>query len=491
MPRISNFEKNRAVENIQQKLCELYKECNDSKPEGIIKLPVSGSSRQYYRLTGKDCTMVGVYNEDQRENDAFVYMSGHFNSLGLKVPRVCAYNATEGIYLQDDLGNTTLFNLLDHKNIKEPISEAAIRVYLRVLDQLTVFQVIGSKGFDFSKSYPREAFDRRSMMWDLNYFKYFYLKLANIPFDEQRLEEDFEKLCDLLLMAKSDFFLYRDFQSRNIMVVDGEPWFIDFQGGRKGSLAYDVASLLYDAKANLGPNLREELLQHYIEALRSVSPEEAEKFESYYYPFVYIRIMQAMGAYGYRGLFEKKTHFLQSIPFAVKNLRWLLQNHPFEIELPMLSTVMHSITFESEPIAVVPNNLTVAITSFSFRKGYPADEGENGGGFVFDCRALPNPGRQPEYAELTGKDFPVASYLASLPEVVSFLSNVYQIVDASIQNYIKRDFTNLTINFGCTGGRHRSVFMAESLAQHIKLAFPVKITLTHKEFPENPIKKTK
>lgn len=471
------------VNSVQEKLYQLYTDHTGKTPEDIRVLPLSGSSRRYFRLSGSDQTLIGVYNADHAENDAFVYMARHFRAAGLAVPEVYSYDKASGIYLQEDLGDLTLFGYLEQNKNADDTEVSISSLYRKVLDQLVLFQTKGSRDFDFTHCYPRPAFDRQSMVWDLNYFKYFYLKLAGIPFDEQKLEEDFHQFCTLLERAKSDYFLYRDFQSRNIMLKGDQVWFIDFQGGRKGSLAYDVASLLYDAKANLSESLREELLQYYIDVLALADPDESLKFKEYYYHFVFIRIMQAMGAYGYRGLFEKKRHFLLSIPYAVKNLKWLLTHHPPGPNLPELSGVLKHI---SETITDVPykdSSLNIIIYSFSFKKGYPEDKGNNGGGFVFDCRALPNPGREPEYKTLTGKDAPVVSYLNARPEVHAFINNVFQLIDSSVENYMQRGFSSLVVSFGCTGGQHRSVFMAENLAKHLNNEYHINTELIHREFP--------
>lgn len=467
----------------QEKLSSLFYRHYGQYPKEIKALPISGSSRHYYRLYTESHSTIGVVNADIAENEAFVYMADHFRKAGIPVPEVYAYDPEEGMYLQEDLGDISVFNRVETFHRTGENEEELYRLYTRVLDQLLVFQTTGSENFDYSKCYPRAAFDKQSMHWDLNYFKYFYLKLAGIPFDEQKLEEDFNAFSDRLLEAAPLTFLYRDFQSRNIMVRNGDPWFIDFQGGRKGSPAYDVASLLYDAKASLSIDFRESLLAFYTPRIEAAIPEYAGKFKDDFYLFVYIRIMQAFGAYGYRGLYEKKFHFLQSIPYAAANLLWLLNHHPLPGNLPELTRVLGYIATREQPLRPQTSELTVYIRSFSFKKGYPQDVGGHGGGFVFDCRALPNPGRDPAYAALTGKSPEVAAFLQACPEVHAFLSQVFQLTDASVENYIQRGFTGLSVNFGCTGGQHRSVFMAEQLARHLSTAYPVKIQLVHQEFP--------
>jgi hypothetical protein len=321
------------------------------------------------------------------------------------------------------------------------------------------------------------------MMWDLNYFKYYFLKLAKVSFDEQALEDDYSAFCDYLLKAESDFFMMRDFQSRNILLRQDEPWFIDYQGGRRGALQYDLASLLYDAKADLPQEVREDLIEVYLDHLMMLHPVDRKEFKQYFYGYVLIRMMQAMGAYGFRGFYEKKAHFLKSIPYALENLNVVMKKIDIPIQLPELYHVLNSLS-ESEvlkDIVTKEAGLTVSITSFSYKKGIPADISGNGGGFVFDCRALPNPGRLVEYQKLTGKDQPVISYLEAYPEVEDFLSSAFSLVDQSVNVYMERKFTHLSVQFGCTGGQHRSVYSAERLAAHLRNNFPVKVVLLHRE----------
>ena len=331
--------------------------------------------------------------------------------------------------------------------------------------------------------YPCGSFDRQSIAWDLNYFKYYFLRLAAIPFNEQALENDFGKLTDFLLSAPHDYFLYRDFQSRNVMLRNGEPYFVDYQGGRKGALQYDIASLLFDAKADLPPELREQLLEHYLEQLGKFIAVNREEFLRYYYAYVYVRIMQALGAYGFRGFYERKTHFLQSVPFALKNLRWLLHNVKLPIELPTLMGAFQSMLASEKlnGLAAEAQKLAVRIFSFSFHQGMPKDESGNGGGFVFDGRSLPNPGREERFKLLTGSDAPVIDYLNQQESVHQFLASVLTLVDASVNNYQQRGFKNLMISFGCTGGQHRSVFLAEQLAKRLRGRSGLDVVVRHLE----------
>jgi hypothetical protein len=317
----------------------------------------------------------------------------------------------------------------------------------------------------------------------LNYFKYYFLRLAGIPFNEQALEDDFNGLIEFLLKAERDYFLYRDFQSRNVMLRGGNPSFLDYQGGRKGALQYDIASLLYDAKADLPPELRQELLDHYIDRLSDFIDLKRPVFMEHYYAYVYVRIMQALGAYGFRGFYERKTHFLQSVPYALKNLRWLLHNVELPIALPTLMHAFKSMV-ASEKLASLTSeveNLAVRIFSFSFHRALPADESGHGGGFVFDCRGIPNPGREERFKNLTGKDAAVIEYLNQQKSVHQFLASVMSLVDASVSNYQRRGFKSLMVSFGCTGGQHRSVYLADQLAKYLGGRNGVDVVVRHLE----------
>ncbi len=467
----------------EQKLITLFQKRFSEEVETLEMLPPSGSYREYLRLKSRHFSAIGTWNEDEKENNAFVSFSHHLRANGVNVPEIYEYDQEERIYLQEDLGDTTLFSFLSDVRLQNGFSSEIIDIYRKVVKVLPVIQVTAGREIDFNFCYPRKAFDRQSMMWDLNYFKYYFLKLAKVPFDEQALEDDYTAFCDYLLKAESDFFLMRDFQSRNILLRQGEPWFIDYQGGRRGALQYDLASWLFDAKADIPQPVREELIEEYLDRLMEVHPVNRKEFKQYFYGYVLIRIMQAMGAYGFRGFYEKKTHFLKSIPFALLNLNVVMQKLDIPIQLPELFAVLNSLS-KSEAlknIASGETELTVSITSFSYKKGIPADPSGNGGGFVFDCRALPNPGKLAEFQNLTGKDREVITYLEAYPEVDEFLKSVFSLVDQSIKGYLERKFTNLSVQFGCTGGQHRSVYSAERLADHLRNNFPVKVVLQHRE----------
>jgi aminoglycoside/choline kinase family phosphotransferase len=440
--------------------------------------------------------VIGVHNEDPRENKAFIAFTYHFLDQGLPVPQILASDPEHCIYLLSDLGDTTLFQFLTENRAEKPedpgdsFPPKVLEIYKKAIEWLPQFQVKAGKTLDYSVCYPRAAFDRQSMLWDLNYFKYYFLKLAKIPFDEQALEDDFSALCDILLQADSSFFLFRDFQSRNIMVMNGEPWFIDYQGGRRGALQYDIASLLIDGKADIPENVRKGLLGYYLDVLSDIHPVDRKKFLYTYDAFVLIRILQALGAYGFRGYYEGKAHFLKSIPYALRNLGYLRANGLIGSGMPELMQVLDRMIasplfpFE-EPVRNMAVPLVVSIFSFSYKKSIPDDPNGNGGGFVFDCRALPNPGRREEFKALTGKDQAVIDFLKDDPSVKEFLRNAFSLVDQSISNYQFRGFKNLMVSFGCTGGQHRSVYCAEQLTKHLQANLTISTTLTHTEQSPN------
>lgn len=444
---------------------------------------LGGSGRKIIRLSNASARAVGILYDVREENVAFLEFSRHFRSHGLPVPEIYAQDLDHGAYLEEDLGDTSLFEFLSQNRSGEQIAPAVVEAYRKVIGTLPKFQVEAGRDLNYKVCYPRGSFDRQSISWDLNYFKYYFLRLAGIPFNEQALEDDFSRLTKFLLSAGRDYFLYRDFQSRNIMLRDGQPYFLDYQGGRKGALQYDVASLLFDAKADLPPDLRQQLLNHYLDSLGGFIEFKRETFLQYYYAYVYIRIMQALGAYGFRGFYERKVHFLQSVPYALKNLRWLLHNVTLPIAVPTLTAAFHSMLASEklQGLASDADNLVVRIFSFSFHRGWPKDDSGNGGGFVFDGRSLPNPGREERFKALTGLDAPVIEYLNQQESVHQYLASVMSLVDASVRNYQGRGFKNLMVSFGCTGGQHRSVYLAEQVAKRLQGRSGVDVVLTHRE----------
>lgn len=462
-----------------EKLQEIYQSYTGSKPETITELPASGSNRRYFRMTGSK-KIIGVYGTSKEENRAFVYMAKHFRKKGLPVPEIYAVSEDELYYIQEDLGDTLLFKAIEKGRQTSVFSEEEKELLRKTIRLLPVVQFAGADGFDFSYCYPQPEFNERSIKWDLNYFKYCFLKATGLEFQEDLLEDDFQRMSDVLLKSSSNTFMYRDFQSRNVMVHYSQPYFIDFQGGRKGPYYYDVASFLWQAKANFPEALRKELLEEYLDVLNKYQPTDRDEFYAQLRHFVLFRTLQVLGAYGFRGYFEKKPHFIQSVPFALKNLRQLLKDD-FP-EYPYLCQVLRDLTnlsmFRDK---LQKRQLTVRVMSFAYKKGIPEDPSGNGGGYVFDCRAINNPGKYDRFKQFIGLDEPVIKFLEDDGEILTFLEHVYALVDASVKRYMERGFTNLSICFGCTGGQHRSVYAAQHLAEHLNNTFGVKVELIHRE----------
>jgi len=469
----------------QAALRGLYRQRFGAPAERVAALHGDGSGRRLWRLHGAAGTAIGVAGPDPLENRAFLSFSRTFREAGLPVPAIYGEDRAAGVYLEEDLGDTTLFDLLSAERRDGEPSAAAVAVYREALRLLPQFQITAGRAIDYGVCYPRASFDAQSMRWDLNYFKYYFLRLAGIPFSEQALEDDFARFTELLLAAPREHFLYRDFQSRNIMVREGRPWFIDYQGGRRGALQYDVASILYDAKADLPFALRDALLADYLDAAAQVAPLDRAAFLAHYPLFATVRIFQALGAYGLRGYYERKTRFLASIPYAIRNLERLSLESPLPAELPALAEVVRRLVGSSalRQIGSASLALTVRVGSFAYRNGLPGDVSGHGGGWVFDCRCLPNPGREARFAALTGQDAPVTAFLDAEPAAQVFLGRVCALVDAAVDNYRGRNFTDLSVAFGCTGGQHRSVYCAERLAAHLA-ARGVAVALRHRELGE-------
>lgn len=452
-------------------------------PVDIKPIAESGSSRKYYRITTDVQTVIGAFNANVEENEAFFYLTEHFGSIGLQVPKLLAINEQRNCYLQSDLGDQTLFALIQRDLAAGAYSDATINLLKQTLEHLVRLQTEGHQGLDYSKVYPTPCFDKSAVVDDLDYFKYYFVKPhSTIVFNETRLKAEFNRFADFVCEAANDFFMFRDFQSRNIMIHDGKPYFIDYQGGRKGPLQYDVVSLLYQVKAQMPPELRKELVEHYKKELGARLDLSALNFDYYYPYFVYLRLLQVLGAYGFRGLIQKKAHFIESIPFALKELKSLNESNPLS-DYPELQNVISQLFVLLDRYrSPVTSRLTVTVNSFSFKKGYPDDFSGNGGGFVFDCRALPNPGREPEFRNKTGRDWDVIEYLEAKPPVHEFLKHVKAVVAQSVDNYLERHFSNLMVSFGCTGGQHRSVYFAQSIADWLKATYPqVNVKLNHIE----------
>ena len=466
-------------EEIKRTISELVDNELHENVTDLTAMPGSGSSRQYFRIKTDSRYLIGAYNSNVEENEAFYSFSRHFGECGLPVPAVYAVSADRTVYIQNDLGDDTLFKHVEKCLAEGRFDADTVNLYRKSLDKLIEFQTIGHKGLDYSKAFPTPAFDEMSIMEDLNYFKYCFLKeQEEIPFNETRLDTDFKRLAQYILEAPADFFMYRDFQSRNIMIVGGEPYFIDYQGGRRGPLQYDVVSLLYQVKARLPEALRAELIDYY----KSLPGVSSADFDKYFSAFVLLRLLQVLGAYGFRGLIQKKLHFMQSIPYAVKELMRACDDWALPFELPELQSIVGQFGAVLDKYENTERDaLTVTVNSFSFKNGgAPYDRGGNGGGFVFDCRALPNPGRYAEFRTMTGEDAAVKEFLDDKTDVHFFLQNVQMIVFQSIDNYLERGFKNLQINFGCTGGQHRSVYFAQLIGEMIHDNYPmVNVEINH------------
>jgi aminoglycoside/choline kinase family phosphotransferase len=465
----------------------LFKQYTGSAPVSRVTLTGSASHRRYYRLTGADGrTLIGVEGTDADENRAFLTIDRHFASKGINVPKVVAEDGL--CYLQEDLGSMVLYDALASGRASGQYGPDEVALLRKTLAALPKIQVEGARGLDFSVCYPQPSFDARMVDFDLNYFKYDFLKLSGLEFNEVRLQDDFDRLRADLLAEPSDTFLYRDFNARNVMLVDGDPWFIDFQGGRRGPVYYDVASFLWQARARYPESLREELLQVYLDSLRAYGPVDETHFRERLRVFILFRMLQVLGCYGYRGLWEGNKAFIDSIPPAFGIVQSLL---PFS-DYPYLSEVLSNLcrgALSPEGVATgseknTPSSgapLTVTIYSFSYKKGIPEDTSGNGGGYVFDCRSVHNPGKYERFKQLTGLDAPVIEFLEEDGEILRFLDHVYSLVDAHVERFLSRGFTHLQVSFGCTGGQHRSAYSAQHLAEHLVAKYPVKVHLIHRE----------
>lgn len=468
--------------DIMQSLSTLYEEFFGYRPKSVSPLGQAGSDRRYFRLSGTGRSVVGTYGADTYENRCFVSLANAFRHAGVNVPEVYAHSEDFRFYLQEDLGDVSLFSCLS--------SSETEGIVMKTLASLVKMQKVNPT--EWESLCMARPFSSRQVMWDLNYFKYEYLKPSGLVFDEDSLEDDFEKFADSLLSVPREFtgFMMRDCQSRNVMIHDGCPYFIDFQGGRMGPVIYDAVSFLWQARAAFSPGFRERMLTFYADEFCGGEVSKIECFLSFAPAFVLFRTLQVLGAYGFRGLVQHKAHFILSIPAALGNLKEILQKGSLD-DYPELRRICSVLVNDSrfvrracEATDEVRPALTVEVFSFSYKKGYPEDFSGNGGGFMFDCRAMHNPGRYPEYRQLTGRDFPVVDFLERRGEVSHFLAGAWSLVDPAVERYISRGFTGLQIGFGCTGGQHRSVYCAEKTAAHLRILFPeINIILTHREHP--------
>lgn len=462
-------------------LKDLFEKHTNESVKSEQQMAVSGSNRKYYRLKSDNNSLIGVVGTSIEENIAFIEMSKHFEKKGLPVPHFIAASDNNSHYIQEDLGDLLLFDFLKKGRLTRVFSSDEKAMLHKTMELLPKIQVVGAQDFDFSICYPQPSFNKRSVLWDLNYFKYCFLKPVGLDFQENRLEDEFDKLAKALLNAPSDTFMYRDFQSRNVMIKNNEPYFIDYQGGRKGPVFYDVASFLWQAKAQYGAELREELLETYMRSLKRYINFEEDEFRETLNLFVLFRLLQVLGAYGFRGYFEKKPHFLQSIPFAMENLRELMSSTNFSHYPYLVEVLENLIEMKQFKDYQLDKPLVITLYSFSYKKGIPNDTSGNGGGFVFDCRAVNNPGKYEHFYKLTGLDEPVIQFLEEDGEILKFINSTMSLVEPSVKRYIERKFTNLMISYGCTGGQHRSVYAAQRVAKYLNDKYGVEVNLIHRE----------
>jgi aminoglycoside/choline kinase family phosphotransferase len=464
-------------------LTELFISLKGKSPESIIKIPQSGSDRNYYQILSDAQYYMGTYSENIKENKAFIYCSHHFQNKNLNTPKVLIFNNDYTAYLQEFVGNESLLDRLE----KNKTSKEVFELYKQSLKKLVAIQVKGDEGFDYNQCITAKEFGKEAILADLLYFKYYFLDTLQYPYDKQKLLQEFDLLADYLHHAEHKYFMFRDFQSRNILVKDDEVFFIDYQGGMKGAVQYDVASLLWQAKAELSNKWKEELLNYYIQELEKELSQPLNKstFINRYYGYVLIRLLQVLGAYGFRGLFERKAHFLASIPLGLYNLKYFVEHIKLGIETPEFDTILHYITSEKVLKKFTPSTanqdtkLKIVVNSFSYKKSIPQDDSGNGGGFVFDMRGILNPGRKDEFKKLTGKDKPVMDYLEQETLMNRYLNSVWDLIDINVEDYMSRGFEHLQINFGCTGGQHRSVYAAEQTARHLKNKYKLPVEINH------------
>ncbi len=462
---------------------EVFSFYKQQSPERIEQLPRSGSDRIYFRIFCNEESFIATYNLNIKENKTFTGFSNHFKQKNLPVPEIFYVNGEFNMYIQQDLGTVCLLDILE----KEGLNEHVYGLYKKSLHALAQLQINGDENLDYDLCLTGKEFGKQAIMSDLLYFKYYFLDTLQLPYDKQAMLDDFEALASYLTRTDYKYFMFRDFQSRNIIVNNDEVYFIDFQGGMKGALQYDVASLLWQAKAQLSDDWKKDLLDYYLDVVDELiaKPVDRNIFIGQYNGYVLIRILQVLGAYGFRGLFERKAHFLTSIPLALKNLESFLQANRIGITTPELNRMLEAITGKEiierfEPFkADETTRLVVHINSFSYKKSIPVDETGNGGGFVFDCRGILNPGRFDAYKTLSGKDKAVIDFLEQRTRINEFLNGVYDVIDIAVEDYIKRDFSNLMINFGCTGGQHRSVYAAEQAAKHLINKYKIEVIVHH------------
>ena len=479
------------MQNLIEGISSLYRQWNGTDAKTIDVLPQSGSERRYFRLHGNVDSVIGAYGANIKENESFIYFSQKFYKKQLAVPEIFAISGDRAFYLQEDFGTVSLLNRLEEGGYTEEV----YALFKKSMEELAMLQVKGDEGLDYNRCLTNKEFGKQAILADLLYFKYYFLDALRKPYDKQKLIDDFEALSNYLTHTEYKYFMFRDFQSRNILVKNNRDTnsyvstvhFIDYQGGMKGAPQYDVASILWQARANLPDEWKYNLLEDYIDAFENILGHSIDRkiFQSQYNGYVLIRLLQVLGAYGFRGLFERKAQFLTSIPLALRNLKDFFANQSIGISVPQFRKVL-DLCVSDEIIqhftptqATEQTPLVIKINSFSYRNHIPADDSGNGGGFVFDCRGILNPGRIDSMKTQTGRDKEVKDFLEQQTQMPDFLNSIFDIVDITTEEYIRRDFESLIISFGCTGGQHRSVYAADALARHLKNKFKVKIELKH------------
>jgi aminoglycoside/choline kinase family phosphotransferase len=471
------------MEDILIHINNLYKTINSNDWDEISKIPQSGGDRVYFRIKQGQQSWIATYNLNIKENETFIEFANHFYAKGLPVPKILAVSKDKSIYIQSDLGSVSLLEVLEN----EGKTEHVFSLFQKSLSALAKLQIQGGAGLDYSYCLTSKEFGKHAILTDLLYYKYYFLDALQYPYDKQALINEFELLSDQLASKDLNHFLFRDFQSRNIIVSNDEVYFIDFQGGMQGGLSYDVASLLWQAKAELSNEWKEKLVDYYISEVQKLLPSKMDevKFKKQYNGFVLLRLLQVLGAYGFRGLFERKAHFLTSIPLGLNNLKNFLAVSPIGNDTPVFAGILNWMVSDevvqrfTPPVANEQTPLVVTINSFSYKKGLPKDETENGGGFIFDMRGILNPGRFDEYKKLAGVHKPVQDFLEQRTKMNTFLNSLWDLIDITVENYLERCFESLQINFGCTGGQHRSVYAAEQTARHLRNKYKVKVVLEH------------
>lgn len=502
-----------------EKLLELYKNWAGANPKNIEKIPGAGSNREYYRFFNDvGDTVIGVIGTSRDENHAFIYLANHFTKRRLPVPRIIAISDDETRYLQSDLGNRSLFNAIaGGREAGGRYNLAEQNLLRKTIRQLPNIQLRGARELDFNQCYPQPEFNEEGVLFDLNYFKYCFLKATELDFHELKLQADFHIMAKDLTSESMNSFLYRDFQARNIMLdAQNNPYFIDFQGGRKGPFYYDLASFLWQASAQYSFKLRRELVFEYYQSLKNYTEVPSKRhFVNRLSLFVLFRLLQVLGAYGFRGYFERKKHFLDSIPPAIQNIRDLLTLDESLFPYPYLMEILKQLTqlprfarieqpaanrtdgyktaekdiYQANPLDGPATfskydgkgPLVVRIYSFSFKKGIPEDTSGNGGGYVFDCRSTHNPGRYEPYKKINGLDDSVIRFLEDDGEILDFLKPIYKLADHHVERYIQRGFTDLMFCFGCTGGQHRSVYCAQHLGEYLNQKYGIEVHIVHRE----------